>query len=80
LSQDPTKEDIRLAFIAEIGAARRRLQAIDKQWCRSATTEEELRDAREVLYISWLYLRKLQTATIELNAALACRKQGVPYI
>lgn len=62
MSDKPTREDILLAFIGEVGAARRRLQAIDAKWVRTARTPEELENARCAVMLSMGMLRRLKEA------------------
>jgi hypothetical protein len=70
----PTTDEIRLAFIVEVAAARRRINNVERLWAKGATTPDQLAEAREAAYLSWAMLRKLQTATIELDAAIRRRQ------
>ena len=74
-----SSQQLELALIGEVAAARRRLNVIEREWVKPATTPEQLANARQALYISWQYLRRLQQTTIELDAALACRRDGVQF-
>ena len=62
MSDKPTRDDLLLAFIGEVGAARRRLQAIDRKWARVARTPEELEEARCAVMLSMGMLRRLKEA------------------
>jgi hypothetical protein len=70
----PTTDELRLAFIVEVAAARRRINTVDRLWAKGATTPDQLADARDAAYLSMAMLRKLQTATIELDAAIRRRQ------
>ena len=70
----PTTDELRLAFMVEVAAARRRINTVDRLWAKGATTPAQLADAREAAYLSMAMLRKLQTATIELDAAIRRRQ------
>ncbi len=76
----PTTDELRLAFMVEVAAARRRINTVDRLWAKGATTPDQLADARDAVYLSWAMLRKLQTATIKLDAAIQCRKLGIQHI
>ena len=70
----PTTDELRLAFIVEVAAARRRINTVERLWAKGATTPDQLADARDAAYLSMAMLRKLQTATIELDAAIRRRQ------
>jgi len=74
MSKPPTTEDLRLAFMVEVAAARRRINTVDRLWAKGATTPAQLADAREAAYLSMAMLRKLGAATIELDAAIRHRE------
>ena len=76
---DASWQQVELALIGEVAAARRRLNVIEREWVKPAKTPEQLANAREALYISWQYLRRLQQTTIEIENMLACQHDGVQF-
>lgn len=60
--KEPTKEDLQLAFIAEVAAAHRRLDAIRRHWLKPAKTPQEFANARQALYLSQSMIQRLSDA------------------
>lgn len=56
------KEDLQLAFIAEVAAAHRRLETIRRHWLKPAKTPQEFANARQALYLSQSMIQRLSDA------------------